>query len=620
MDDQLSRLAEAERRCRALELELQSANRVSAAGRALQAVVDDLELASNLDDLVPQALRFALEAFEAPAGLYFEHADDGLIYLRSACIDGQVLNTPFWPGADAEQARFIAVLFAGFQVDAELLGVDPVRRSVCAVQDHRTAAAWPEAHRWVLSMGWSVELNVPLVVKGKARGALSIFRKHPPAFSDHDIALAEALARQVAVAMQARRVAQQAHVLELAREREAAMAARLAEHSRVTGALQALTEVLASLQGPEDWMPRVLNVAAEAFAISEAGYFESIEGRSFLRIWMSQGRVFRPADVDARRSPAQAFLQSMIDGFETPAEYRVGTSGVAGTPVVVHHRSTASASALNAFAVSRGYDWELNMPLRVGGLAMAHLALYRPDGKPFTDEDRAVAEPMARLVGVGIEAARAAERAREGAVAQERSRLAADIHDSLAQSFTSIALQCEVLVSRLAPGSAEARTADLIERTARRGLAGARASVQALRALPEGDDALSDALAELAEHCTVRGSIDCRFEQRQGRCALSASVQETVLRVAQEAASNAMKHARCRTLRIHLDWDESEVILTVQDDGQGLPDEAAFRSGDGSGYGLPGMAQRAASLGGRCVVASAPGKGVTVTLRLPRGT
>lgn len=616
--DLLARLHAAEAHARELQSELDSTRKLASSGAALQAVVDDLEGARSPQEIVQRALRFAVEGCGAVAGLYFEHADDGLIYMRCAFVSGQVLDTPYWPGATEAQARFIALLFSGFRVDPTLLGIDAVQRTASAVQDHRTSQQWPEAHAWVLSMGWSIELNVPLVVQGSARGALSFFRQARQAFAAQDIAQAEALARQVAMAMQASRVGQQAHLLELAHARETATAARLGQQRRISGALQQLTEALATLDRLEDWIPRVLKVAADTLSTPDAAFFDDGEDRPRLRVWLSGGRVFEPAEAS---SPAPLAERAST-----------GTSGTAAltedagaerrewrSEVIFHHGAAVPHAWLDHAPDGSHHAWELRVPLPIRDRAVARLSLYRPAERPFADEDVEVADAIARLVGVGIESARAAWRSRELAVVQERNRLAADIHDSLAQSFTSIALQCEVLGARLPEGSAEQRTAGLIERTARRGLAEARASVQALRSLPVGDDALGDALAELAEHCTVRGSIDCRFTQRAGRCTLSAAAQDVVLRVAQEASNNAMKHARCRTLELHLDWNDREVLLTVRDDGRGLPAEGTTRPKDSGGYGLPGMAQRAATVGGHCSVTSTPGQGVTVTLRLPRG-
>ena len=203
----------------------------------------------------------------------------------------------------------------------------------------------------------------------------------------------------------------------------------------------------------------------------------------------------------------------------------------------------------------------------------------------------------------------------------ERNRLAADIHDSLAQSFTSIAMQSEVLAGLLVPGSREQRTLEVIERTARRGLAEARSSVRALRPLPDRPGALETALAELAEHCNIRGAIECRYEQEGHAGSLTPADCETILRVAQEAASNALRHSGGSTLLIRLECTADETRLCVIDDGCGLPAAALAGTGGGSaggGYGLQGMAQRAARAGATLHLVSPAEGGTWVTLVLHR--
>ena len=219
-----------------------------------------------------------------------------------------------------------------------------------------------------------------------------------------------------------------------------------------------------------------------------------------------------------------------------------------------------------------------------------------------------------------LENLRLVEQGRQIGVLAERQRLAHEIHDTLAQGFTSIVMHLEAAEQAM-PANPQAALGhiDWARGTARESLAEARRVVWALRpeilegvSLPEAIERLS---ARWSEESGVSTSTDVTGTSRP----LSTSAEVTLLRTAQEALSNVRKHARARTVAITLSYMEDMVALDVRDDGLGFdPAQASRSNGDAAGgYGLAAMRERVEQLGGRMIVESAPGEGTTLVVDLP---
>ncbi|MER6737394.1 sensor histidine kinase [Streptomyces puniciscabiei] len=215
------------------------------------------------------------------------------------------------------------------------------------------------------------------------------------------------------------------------------------------------------------------------------------------------------------------------------------------------------------------------------------------------------AELIAELESSRSEVARLS--AAHGALA-ERERLAREIHDTLAQGFTSLLMLVQAVDAELDSDPAQVRRhLALMEDTARRNLAEARALVAGGAPADLAGASLPDALERLAtRHEAV---LDVTGPVR----ALPAGVEVVALRACQEALTNARRHAGSSTrVEVRLGYADGTLTLSVRDDGCGF-DPAAVRTG----YGLAGLRARAAEVGGTAAVRSAPGDGTTVTVRLP---
>ena len=233
----------------------------------------------------------------------------------------------------------------------------------------------------------------------------------------------------------------------------------------------------------------------------------------------------------------------------------------------------------------------------------------------FSAEDEELVGVLAAHAAVLMEHARLYEQSRELSVLDERNRLARELHDALTQTLFSLRLTVEAAASLLATDPARAAeelgtARHLLDAT----FAELRVLVFELRPPALEDDGLA---ATLTKHLAVVGRAHglAVAVSAAGHAELPADVERELFRIVQEAVSNAVRHARAKSLDVSLVFGGSAVTASVRDDGVGFdPGARAVRSRH---LGLTSMRERAAALGGRLVVDSAAGKGTTVRVEVP---
>ncbi|MCX5204089.1 sensor histidine kinase [Streptomyces sp. NBC_00237] len=206
--------------------------------------------------------------------------------------------------------------------------------------------------------------------------------------------------------------------------------------------------------------------------------------------------------------------------------------------------------------------------------------------------------------------------AREAGVADERRRLAAEIHDTIAQGLAGIITQLQVVTSTTDPDTAAVhltRAQDL----ARTSLGEARRSVQNLSPAALEHDTLAEALKKTVAAYAERTGIRTEFTVTGTEEPLHGEVAATLLRIAQEALTNTSRHARATRAGITLSYMDDEVALDVRDDGTGFDPSAVAARTEAGGFGLDGMRARAERIAGTVEIESEPGYGTAVCARVP---
>lgn len=207
--------------------------------------------------------------------------------------------------------------------------------------------------------------------------------------------------------------------------------------------------------------------------------------------------------------------------------------------------------------------------------------------------------------------------ARFGAVLQERNRIAREIHDTLAQGFVGISMQLEI-VSRLSSSSADVarQHLDQARQIVRDSLSEARRSIWQLRSQTTDNEDLALRLSKAAKQSVGIRPVKLSLEVRGTYRPLSEDLENELLRIGQEAVSNAVRHADPKHIQLELAFDIKKVRLSIQDDGCGFT--VGPQSGGPAGhFGLKGMQERADQISAKLVVESEAGKGTKILVEAP---
>jgi signal transduction histidine kinase len=235
-------------------------------------------------------------------------------------------------------------------------------------------------------------------------------------------------------------------------------------------------------------------------------------------------------------------------------------------------------------------------------------------GREFTPDEVMVAETIAGQIAGAIETARLFEQAQQGAVADERNRLARELHDSVTQTLYSLDLFADATRQALSAGKIERATKHIqqILSLSRSALADMRLLIFELRPPLLDQAGLAGALRARVESVEARAGFKTEFEAK-GERPMSHSVEAELYAVALEVLNNTLKHAQAKRITVNLEWKEQRCCLTIRDDGIGFDPEIAEDSG---GFGLHTMRERIERLGGNLTLETAPDSGTTVRVEV----
>ncbi|WP_458242945.1 GAF domain-containing sensor histidine kinase [Streptomyces sp. MAI_2237] len=265
----------------------------------------------------------------------------------------------------------------------------------------------------------------------------------------------------------------------------------------------------------------------------------------------------------------------------------------------------------------------LGLPVRdgdevIGALFLANKNCSRPSGGcGFTAEDEELLAILAQHAAIALTNARLYERSRELTIAEERSRLAHELHDAVSQKLFSLRLTAQAaaaLVDRdpsRAKGELQQVAALAAEATDE-----LRAAVVELRPAALDEDGLVATLRTQIQVLDRAHSARVSFDGKGVR-ALPSAQEEAVLRVAQEALHNALRHSGADHVDVTLTRRGTAAVLRVTDDGVGFDPHGIRRAG--RHLGLVSMRDRTSGVGGRLTVESAPGKGTVIEMEVPGG-
>lgn len=264
-----------------------------------------------------------------------------------------------------------------------------------------------------------------------------------------------------------------------------------------------------------------------------------------------------------------------------------------------------------------GLRYHSSVPLYAPqGKKLGILNVVSGDWRELSEDDLRLLYTIGDLLSIAIERARLFDQSAEYGAAEERNRLAREIHDTLAQGLAAITLQLETAELLMEAEEISGETRQRVHKAlelAQDNLEAARRSVIDLRAAPLEGRTLAQALAELVEEQGSNNRSELSFKAAGGNHPLPQRVEVGLYRIAQEAVNNALLHAEAGHIELELAITSEETRMSIKDDGRGF-DPANI---DEDRFGLTGMNERAKLLGGTLNILTTRGKGTWLEVGVP---
>ena len=266
------------------------------------------------------------------------------------------------------------------------------------------------------------------------------------------------------------------------------------------------------------------------------------------------------------------------------------------------------------YNLSQGIMTILVVPMLIAGQVAGLIAIGFRERRDLRPEEIELAQALANQAMLAVRLTRLSDASRQAAVIAERNRVVRDVHDTLAHAFTGVIVQLEAAEDAASRGLEPEAGAHIARAAAmaRSGLQEARRSVMALRPQALESSDLPTALGELVTRMTVGTSLAGDFAQHGVARVLPPEWDEHLLRIGQEALTNAIRHAAAHELVMRLTFDADEIRLELCDDGRGFDQGAAT-----DGLGLAGIRARVAAMDGRLTIRTTDGSGTTLVVAVP---
>jgi GAF domain-containing protein len=436
------------------------------------------------------------------------------------------------------------------------------------------------------------ELAMPIVLGEQLLGVLDVQSSRASAFDTGDVATLQTLADGVAVAIE------NARLFEAERRRR----------QELTSILDVTTAATSSLV-----LDEVLKLVARGIsqAVDDLGcilYLLDDDGTRLLPA-SGVGRAGTPLVNGAAKLVVElahdGFLREVVESKHAQVTSEAETDPRTDKTLV---RALGLRSTLAVPLIAKNHT--LGIALVAAG----------QDRYEFTSAQVRLVEAIADTTALALENARLFAHSHELATTEERNRLAREIHDTLAQGLTAVTLHLEVVDALLDDPAQLAEAREKVQQAlalTRANLDEARRSVLDLRAAPLQDLTLPQALAQLLQRVGEEHGFEGSYRNRGIEGRLPARLEAGFYRIAQELLSNIGKHARATQVDMTTERSNGSLVLAVADDGIGFDPAATRVPGVTGGFGLVGLRERVALLGGTLQLDSAPDEGTCVRIAVP---
>jgi PAS domain S-box-containing protein len=396
----------------------------------------------------------------------------------------------------------------------------------------------------------------------------------------------------------------------IAHEREMFAQQRAIQLGRANEALRGCLDALASVRELDDFLGQVMaTMTRQLGAVSSTLRVRNFEQNTLpLELVFQDGRVMSPGEAKYPEEWRNVSLGEQRFTLFLNQPSAITRTLDPHSPIPDEHRS---------YLLGLGVKTILIISLTSRGQVNGRLTFRFTEERDFQAEELEIARALATQASLAIQLTQLAKTARQSAVLEERNRLASEIHDSLAQNFAGISMQLFAAAEAMQRKSKDALShVDRATDLARFGLSEARRSALSLRSDIIEESGLIEALRRLVERANIPALLRCSFSSSEA-CeeSLAPSVQQDLLRIAQEAISNAIRHARPTVISVSLRRIPPNLVLKIRDNGSGMAGSRPISGGEG--FGFANMRARAKSIGAELDIRSRARSGTSVVVRLP---
>ncbi len=511
--------------------------------------------------------------------------------------DGVHLDVAAGPNLPKEWTRQMELMPIG--PCAGSCGTAAYRGSAVIVSDIATDPLWdvPEHRASALKHGLRASWSNPVLSwKGQVVGTFCMYYREPRSPTSQDVELIELATHLTRVG------------IERDRAQETLRASEQLARSHVEVMMRSL-DVLATEAAPGKYIGEMLRtIGQHLHAIRVVLWVRNQQDDSLsLRLIIENDRQVsadpdHPIVKDPQAWKNMALLQEML---------------FTKSPVIcddIEHDSRL-APEFRKYLISRGSKRFMTVPMFVSGELRGFIGIQHAEKGTYRADQIELAQALAHHVMLATHGQELVEQQRQAAILKERTRMARDIHDTLAQGFTGVIVQMEAAEEALMEEDPEnaVRHVRRARKLARESLGEARRSVHALRPQALEKAGFADALKAIIKNTTVGTSLRSEFQLQGEPRELGPDVEENLLHIGQEALTNALRHARATKFQAQLSFGSEAVRLELSDNGDGF----AIDGVNGDGLGLIGMKERAEQIGATVEVSTKPGAGTRIVAVSP---
>ena len=478
-------------------------------------------------------------------------------------------------------------------------GTAAYRGSPVIVSDIATDPLWdvPQHRAAALNHGLRASWSNPVLSwKGDVLGTFCMYYRDSRSPTPEDLELIEVATHLVRIA------------IERDRAEEALRASEQLARSHVEVMMRSL-DVLATEAAPEKFIGEMLRTIGQHLSAHRVLLWLRNQRDDSLRLQLiieNDQQVAHDPHHPFVRNPHvwrnSAFIQEMLF-----------TKSPAVCDDIAH--DSRLDSEVREYLTKKGAKRFMTVPMFVAGEIRGFIGIQHREQCAYRADQIELAQALAHHVMMAAHGQDLIEQQREAAILKERTRMARDIHDTLAQGFTGVIVQMEAAEEALLEEDSEHAIGHVhrARQLARESLREARRSVHALRPQALEKAPFTDALEAIIKNTAAGTALRTEFQITGKPRDLAPLVEENLLHIGQEALTNSLKHSHATKFQARLSFNPDAVYLQLQDNGDG------FNVGDanGEGFGLIGMKERAEQIGATVDVSSKPGSGTSIVAVSP---